>query len=609
MTPAPPVLRAAQPDTSAELGIKKAFLRLVKGGPERLAIAAGQIDAIIDPTNGNAILLPDAQRALIERRVGLRSLIGLAFDWYWEQDEQYCFVSCRGATDDAFGVAEADIIGKALWDLSIDPLNQTDWRTLRQQLEWRVKFCDLEVSHVNRAGEVRYLSISGEPIFDERDRFKGYRGITRDITARKQSDALVGQSNRFARAILDSLGAPIAVLDRAGVVISSNQAWLMLAAIRPGIGAGVAQGANYLAVCESALGNDRVDGTTIAAAIRQVIAGDRMHFHYDYAFDSPTGRRWLELKFAGVAGTDTARAIISCEDITERKRGELLLGLEHQVQRALAVAADIPDALRSVIRAVCEAEGWDCGRYFGLDRTADVLRIEESWGLPLPLVQEFLGRSRDMVFRKDAGLAGRVFQSGQPLWILDPIRAADTSPRALAPETGDGGAFVFPVTARGGIIGVLAFTNRIVRKPDDRMLQTMEFIGCQLGHCVQQKKEIETLRENARHLRLLVDVSCDWSWKQDSRFRFTEIVGPHPFGTAEIIGRTHWELPNVILAKSKWATHQSLLAERWCFCDLEFAVVRPGEEHRYYSISGVPLFDEAGVFAGYCGTGLDVTVR
>jgi PAS domain S-box-containing protein len=568
---APPLSTPIQPDTSAELGIKKAFLRLVKGGPEHLAIEAGQIDAVIDPTNGHAILLPDAQRALIERQVGFRGLIGLAFDWYWEQDKHHCFVSYRGATDDPFGVTEADIIGKALWNLPIDALSETDWQTHRQQLEWRVKFRDLEVRHVNRAGQVRHLCISGEPIFDDRDRFKGYRGITRDITQRKQADALAWESNRFARAILDSLDAPIAMLDRAGVVVSSNQAWRTMATTRPGMG----------------VGNDRVDGAAIAAAIRQVIAGDRVHFHYEHAFDSPAGQSWCELKFTGVSGTGTARAIVSCEDITGRKRGELLLALEHQVQRSLDGAAGIPAAVKSVIRAVCESEGWSCGRYFSLDRSAGLLSFRESWGLPLPAVEEFLDRSRDMVFRMVAGVL----------------------PRALAPELGGAGALMLPVTAHDGIVGVLAFSNRPVREPDERLLHALEFIGRQLGQFLQRQKDIQALREKVRHLELLIEVTCDWSWKQDCDFRFTEIVGSHPFGSAEIIGLTHWELANVILAKSVWEKHRSHLAARWCFCDLEFAVVSPGEKHSYYVISGAPVYDEAGVFAGYCGTGLDVTVR
>src|SRR5271156_1276718 len=144
--------------SASESSFNKAILRVVKRGPERLAIEAGEIDAIIDPASGNAILLPAAQRTLIERKAGFGSLIGLAFDWYWELDERYRFVSHRGASDDADGFAEEGMIGKTLWDLSIDNMSDADWRTHRQQLEWRAIFRDLEIRRVYRSGKVRYLS-------------------------------------------------------------------------------------------------------------------------------------------------------------------------------------------------------------------------------------------------------------------------------------------------------------------------------------------------------------------------------------------------------------------------------------------------------------------
>jgi PAS domain-containing protein len=77
----------------------------------------------------------------------LEIIDGLAFDWYWDLDDRYRFSSYRGAAVDAGGLAEESIIGKALWDLSIDNMGESDWRTHRQQLEWRVTFRDLEITH------------------------------------------------------------------------------------------------------------------------------------------------------------------------------------------------------------------------------------------------------------------------------------------------------------------------------------------------------------------------------------------------------------------------------------------------------------------------------
>ena len=609
MDPALPLPNPVPPGTNVERGFKKAILRLVKGGPERLAIEAGQIDAIIDPVNGNAILLPEAQRALIERKVGFRSLIGLAFDWYWEQDERYRFVSHRGAMDDADGFVGEGIIGKVLWELSIDNMSEADWRTHRQQLEWRVIFRDLEIRHVDRAGEIRYLSISGEPIFDDRNQFKGYRGFTRDITERKHAEVLVLEPHRFARTILDALAAPIAVLDQAGVVLSANQAWRALAAMHSGVGTGVAAGSNYLAECDGACGAEQVDGMAVAAGIRQVIGGERTLFRYDYACDSPAGRSWFALSATGIAGNGKASAVVSCEDITDRKRGELLQGLEFTVARCLADARSAAVALQAVIRAICETQGWDCGRYFWLDQSADVLRFAESWGVPTAVVEQFLEKSRGLVFRPGAGLAGRVCQSGQPLWVLDGTRGAGVSPTALAPETGENGACVFPVTADDKVIGVLAFSSSNVREPDDRMLQALHSIGSQLGRFLQRQQAVDALRRSEQRFRVLNDLTSDWYWEQDSDYRFTQVVGCSAFGTADILGMTHWDLPYVVLTDGGWAEHKSQLAARWSFCDFEFATVHPDGKLAYYSICGEPVYDEARTFTGYCGTGVDITKR
>jgi PAS domain S-box-containing protein len=606
---AAPVPEPAAPGTDAEHGFKKAILRMVKGGPERLAIEADQVDAIIDPKSGNAILLPAAQRALVERKAGFHSLIGLAFDWYWELDERYRFVSHRGASDSDDGFAEEGMIGKTLWDLSIDNMSDADWRTHRQQLEWRAIFRDLEIRRVGRTGEVRYLSTSGEPIFDERNQFKGYRGITRDITERRQAEALMQGPHRFDRAILDALEAPIAVLDRTGAIITANEAWRTLVTTHSGVGTGVAVGSNYLVLWDGACGDAQVDGRAIAAGIRQVIAGERALFRYDYACNSPADRSWFALSVTGIAENGHACAVVSNEDITERKRGELLLELEFTVARCLAEAVSASVALQSVIRAICETQGWDCGRYFSMDQSAGVLRFVESWGIASPVIGQFLEKSRGMVFRPGAGLAGRVYQSSQPLWMLNSARGVRASSMALAPETCGSGACVFPVTTAGQVMGVLAFSGGGVREPDDRMLHALGSIGSQLGRFLLRQQEVNALRASEMRFRVLTELASDWRWEQDSDFRLTQVVGCSAFATPDVLGLTHWDLPHVVVADGEWAQHKSQLAARWSFCDFEFATVHPDGTRAYYSISGEPMYDEAGTFTGYCGTGVDITKR
>jgi PAS domain S-box-containing protein len=585
------------------------ILRLVRRAPENRAIKAGEVDAIIDPASGRAILLPDAQAALLERKARFRRLVELFSDGYWELDEHYHFVSHAGTAIGNERTDDDGILGKALWDLPFDNDREVDWQTLRTQLEWRAIFRDLELRCVDRDGKLRIISISGEPAFDRQGQFKGYHGITRDISERKQAEIAAPESDRFARATLDALAAQVCVLDAAGTIITANAAWRVLAATDRGIAAGISEGSSYLAACGQIVGEERVDAVAITAGVRQVIAGERELFRYEYFCDAPSEPRWFMATVIRSRGDGVARAIVSYEDITDIKRAEQLLRLEYTVARCLAGADDTSAALQAVIRTVCETQNWDCGRYFRLEPASGVLHLDASWGVPAAAVDRFLEKSRGAVFRPGAGLAGRVCQSGEPLWILNVPKDARASQMALAHETGLDGAFAFPVSADGATIGVLAFASRIVREPDERLLRTVHSIGHQLGQFIQRRQAEDTLRQSELRFRRLTELSADWHWEQDSQFRFTKVVGTGIAGAGDILGKTLWELSTVVLSDDELTKHKSELAARWSFCDFECAAVLPDGQLGYYCISGEPVYDDTGTFTGFHGTGLDITQR
>ena len=612
MKPKKPDLHAPNLNSSSApmgSGFEANILRLVKGARECRAIESGQVDAIMDPASGRAVLLPDAQAALLERKARFRSLVELSTDGYWEQDEHYRFVLHTGAPIGSDWTGDGGILGKTLWELSFDNGSEIDWQTHRTQLEWRAIFRDLEFRCVDRADGLRIISISGEPMFDAQARFKGYRGITRDITERKQAQAAAPESDRFARTTLDALATPVCVLDTDGTIITANTAWRVLAAADRGIAAGVAEGGNYLAACDQIVGDERVDAIAMVAGIRQVIAGERELFRYEYFCNAPSEQCWFMATVTRLHADAAARAIVSYEDITEIKRAEQLLRLEFTVARCLAGADDTSAALQAVIRAVCETQSWDCGRYFRLDLASGVLLLDESWGVPVAGVEQFMEKSRGTVFRPGAGLAGRVCQSGEPLWILNGSKDGRASRTALAHETGMDGAFVFPITSKGKTLGVLAFASGTVREPDDRLLQAVRSIGDQVGQFLRRRQAEDALRQSEARFRSLTELSSDWTWEKDCDFRFTKVTGSGMPGTGHVLGQTLREVPAVILSDADWATHQSELAAHWSFCDFEYAVALPDGQLGYYSISGEPIYDEAGACTGYRGTGTDITKR
>jgi len=364
------VLEENAPRPDAESRFEARILRLVRGrGPERRAIEAGQVDAVIDSSTGSALMLPEAQAALRADEARVRSLLALSSDWCWQQDEFYRFVSHMGAASGSSGIYDESIIGKTLRDLPVDSMGEADWQAYQRLLEWRATIRDLELRCTDRAGELRWVSISGEPTFDEEDQFTGYRGTMRDITLRKQSEALAQKPIRFACDTLDALPLQISVLDSAGTVIMANKPSGVSATCNRGIGAGVPEGANYLVVCDKARGNERVDGVAIAAGIRQVIAGDSPLFRHEYVYNTPAGRCWFNLTVTAFPGDGAARVVVSRENVTERKlveripgdsaargvvsrknvagrkRQERLLGREHKVAKGDPIANSLLAAL------------------------------------------------------------------------------------------------------------------------------------------------------------------------------------------------------------------------------------------------------------------------
>jgi len=154
-----------------------------------------------------------AQDALKASERRFRRMVELSSDWYWVQDENLRFIELAGL--EKRGIDPATLIGKARWELpDLEPLPERVWQQHREKLERRESFSDFVYLSRDPPGELRYLSVSGEPIFDEQGKFKGYHGIGKDVTDKARALKAVEDSEQRYRMLFDIHPHPMWVVEQ-----------------------------------------------------------------------------------------------------------------------------------------------------------------------------------------------------------------------------------------------------------------------------------------------------------------------------------------------------------------------------------------------------------
>ena len=123
-----------------------------------------------------------------------------------------------------------------------------------------------------------------------------------------------------------------------------------------------------------------------------------------------------------LAAVGSVFAILS-RNLKARRRADCRLNAQYAATRALAGSLTFSDAALTIIQAICGSMNWDLGEVWQLKTEANRLFRVESWGRS-PQIVNWAATSELSLLAPGVGLAGQVWQRGEPVWLANLDAAA-----------------------------------------------------------------------------------------------------------------------------------------------------------------------------------------
>ncbi|WP_169204980.1 sensor domain-containing diguanylate cyclase [Aromatoleum petrolei] len=145
------------------------------------------------------------ERAEVERRIELRTrelarseqrfrdIAHISADWIWEVDAEGRYTFASASVRSLLDYSPEELLGKTPFELMPPDEAARVSAALAETVAARAPFRDLENIVLHKNGTPMVTLTSGTPILDDEGKLLGYRGVDRDITARRKLEEQIRQ--------------------------------------------------------------------------------------------------------------------------------------------------------------------------------------------------------------------------------------------------------------------------------------------------------------------------------------------------------------------------------------------------------------------------------
>ena len=273
------------------------------------------------------------EATIVASEARLRSILGAANVIAWDVDLLRNSVHSTGPVgrflDRPEGSEPHDFAGfvESIHPEDRDRVIAQFWNAVSTDATYELEF------RLNSTGAgARWVTAEGSIERDTHGRAVRVRGITRDVTARKQAEQGLQESERKLRELLGALPAAIHTTDTAGRITFCNKAAVDLWGVSPELGKDKCSDLGRLYYPDGTLMAVDVCPTKLCLMERRAVQGR------EAIFERPDGRRIPIIPYPAPLTDEEGEVVgvVSMKlDISERKKAELALA-ERNIQLALA---------------------------------------------------------------------------------------------------------------------------------------------------------------------------------------------------------------------------------------------------------------------------------
>jgi PAS domain S-box-containing protein len=206
---------------------------------------------------------------------------------------------------------------------------------------------------------------------------------------------------------------------------------------------------------------------------------------------------------------------VRLRDISERHEAERRLHVQYTVAQVLAEADSLDVMVRQTLQAIGEGIGADISALWQVNEARRALRYVDNWHSAQVDVSEYVNASNQVTFVRGAGLLGRVWATGQPIWLTE-ITSDTTFMRSrMANRLELQTALGIPIRSGNTIVSIMEFFWRQPRRPDLGLSRMLDALGSQIGNFMERKRAEAALRESEARFRELAENIDQAFWIED----------------------------------------------------------------------------------------------